>query len=153
MRDGICLEGRKRGATLHKLLNKSLHQDLPQILSTNIRSRFSMLNDMPIAFYVIELIFNKDGNGIDFIFRYCNKEMLLLGQRTSEELLDQSFYQVFPKAQKKLLAAYTDVAVNGGSHHFRTYSMQLHRELEIWCFQPLENFCACVLLPTDKAKE
>ena len=153
MRDGICLEGRKRGATLHKLLNKSLQQDLPQILATNIRSRFSILNDMPIAFCVIELIFNEDGTGIDFIFRYCNKEMCLLGKKTSEEVLDQSFYQVFPKAQKKLLAAYTDVAMNGGNHHCKTYSIQLHRALEIWCFQPLENFCACILIPTDETNE
>ena len=150
MRDGVCLEGRKRGSTLHKLLNQSLHQDFSQAVSTNIRTRFSMLNDMPIAFCVIELIFNEDGTGIDFIFRYYNKEMLLLGKKTSEEMLDQSFYQVFPKAQKKLFVAYTDVAMNGGSHHFKTYSMQFHRELEIWCFQPLENFCACVLIPADE---
>ena len=111
------------------------------------RTRFSVLDDMPIAFCVIELIFNKNGTGIDFVFRYCNKEMLLLEGMDLQEILDQSFYQAFPNGDKKLLAAYTDVAVNGGSCRLKTYSARIHRELIIKCFQPLENFCACILIP------
>lgn len=153
MLDGVCLEGRKRGAASHKLLNRSLHQDFSKITSTNIRTRFSVLDDMPLAFCVIELIFNEDGTGIDFVFRYCNKEMLLLEGLKSEEILDQSFYQAFPKGEKKLLAVYTDVAVNGGSRRLKTYSARLHRELAIRCFQPLENFCACVLIQADEISE
>ena len=150
MLDGVCLEGRKRGAASHKLLNKSLHQDLAKTLSPNIRTRFTVLDDMPVAFCVIELIFNENGTGIDFVFRYCNKEMLLLEGMETSEILDQSFYQVFPNGDKKLLAAYTDIAVNGGSYTMKTYSQQIQRELLIKCFQPLENFCACVLVPTDE---
>ena len=39
------------------------------------------------------------------------------------------------------------VAVNGGSCRLKTYSARIHRELIIKCFQPLENFCACILIP------
>lgn len=88
MKDGVRLEGRKRGAATHKFLNKSLHQDPAKTLSPNIRTRFSVLDDMPIAFCVIELIFNKNGTGIDFVFRYCNKEMLLLEGMDTLEILD-----------------------------------------------------------------
>lgn len=147
VKDGVRLEGRKRGAATHKFLNKSLHQDPAKTLSPNIRTRFSVLDDMPIAFCVIELIFNKNGTGIDFVFRYCNKEMLLLEGMDTLEILDQSFYQAFPNGDKKLLAAYTDVALNGGSCRLKTYSARIHRELIIKCFQPLENFCACILIP------
>ena len=94
-----------------------------------------------------QLIFNKNGTGIDFVFRYCNKEMLLLEDMDVQEILDQSFYQAFPNGDKKLLAAYTDVALNGGSCRLKTYSARIHRELIIKCFQPLENFCACILIP------
>ena len=54
MKDGVRLEGRKRGAATHKFLNKSLHQDPAKTLSPNIRTRFSVLDDMPLAFCVIE---------------------------------------------------------------------------------------------------
>ena len=147
MKDDVRLEGRKRGAATHKFLNKSLHQDPTKTLSPNIRTRFSVVDDMPLAFCVIEMIFNKNGTGIDFVFRYCNKEMLLLEGMDLQEILDQSFYQAFPNGDKKLLAAYTDVAVNGGSCRLKTYSARIHRELIIKCFQPLENFCACILIP------
>lgn len=153
MLDGVCLEGRKRGAASHKLLNKSLHPGLSPNTPTNIRTHFSVLNDMPVAFCVIELIFNKDGTGIDFVFRYCNEEMLKLEKLTAGEIIDQSFYQVFPNSERRLLAAYTDVAVNGGSYHLRTYSARLDKKLVIKCFQPLENFCAFILLPEDEFTE
>jgi len=30
---------------------------------------------MPLAFCVIELVFDANGRGVDFVFRYCNEEM------------------------------------------------------------------------------
>ncbi|MDD5802815.1 LytTR family transcriptional regulator DNA-binding domain-containing protein [Blautia sp. HCP3S3_H10_1] len=153
MRDGLRLEGRKRGAATHKLLNKSLHQDLSKIASTNIRTRFSVLDNMPLAFCVIELIFNQGGTGIDFVFRYCNKELLRLEKLTANDIVDQSFYQVFPDGDRKLLATYTDVAVNGGKCHMHTYSSHIGKNILIKAFQPLENFCACVLIPESEMAE
>ena len=78
---------------------------------------------------------------------YHMKDGVRLEGMDVQEILDQSFYQVFPNGDKKLLAAYTDVAVNGGSCRLKTYSARIHRELIIKCFQPLENFCACILIP------
>ena len=48
-----------------------------------------------------------------------------------QEILDQSFI-VFPNGDSSF-AAYTDVAVNGGSCHSKTYSARIHRELIIKC--------------------
>lgn len=149
MLDGTCLEGRKRGAASHKQLNKALRHELSKITSTDICTRFSVLDNMPLAFCVIELIFNENGAGIDFVFRYCNKELLFLEKKMPEEVLGHSLYQVFPQNDKKLLAAYTDVAVNGKSYHLQTYSVQLQKQLILKCFQPMENFCACILVPAD----
>ena len=149
MLDGTCLEGRKRGAASHKQLNKALRHELSKITSTDICTCFSVLDNMPLAFCVIELIFNENGAGIDFVFRYCNKELLFLGKKMPEEVLGHSLYQVFPQSDKKLLAAYTDVAVNGKSYHLQTYSARLQKQLILKCFQPMENFCACILVPTD----
>ncbi len=149
MLDGTCLEGRKRGAASHKQLNKALRHELSKITSTDICTRFSVLDNMPLAFCVIELIFNENGAGIDFVFRYCNKELLFLEKKMLEEVLGHSLYQVFPQNDKKLLAAYTDVAVNGKSYHLQTYSTRLQKQLILKCFQPVENFCACILVPAD----
>jgi hypothetical protein len=104
---------------------------------------------MPIAFCVIELIFNNDGHGIDFVFRYCNNEMAVIEGKTIEEMMNHSFFSVFPNADKKWLVAYTDVAVNGSSRYIRDYSPEINKEIFVRCFQPLEGFCACLLTPVD----
>ena len=30
------------------------------------------MDEMPLAYCVIELVFDEDGHSVDFIFRYCN---------------------------------------------------------------------------------
>lgn len=62
---------------------------------------------MPLAFCVIELVFNEDGCGVDFIFRYCNAEMATVEGVPVEEMLNRSFYKVFPNGDKKWLVSYT----------------------------------------------
>lgn len=44
-----------------------------------------------------------DGCGVDFIFRYCNAEMATVEGVPVEEMLNRSFYKVFPNGDKKWL--------------------------------------------------
>lgn len=131
MLDGAEFQGRKRTAAAHKKLNATLHQSIADSIETvvDIRNRFSILDNMPIAFCIIELIFNNDGHGIDFVFRYCNNEMAVIEGKTIEEMMNHSFFSVFPNADKKWLVAYTDVAVNGSSRYIRDYSPEINKEI------------------------
>lgn len=151
MHDKAQFQGRKRTVAAHKRLNESLHQNAASNLRTvsDIQSRFSILDNMPIAFCVIELVFNQDGHGMDFVFRYCNKEMEVIEGKTIEEMMNHSFFSVFPNADRKWLVAYTDVAVNGKPCYIRDYSPEIEKEIFVRCFQPLEGFCACLLTPVD----
>ena len=105
----------------------------------------SLLDDMPLAFCVIELVFNEDGHGVDFIFRYCNAEMAVVEGVPIEEMLNRSFYKVFPNGDKKWLVAYADVALNGTKHTLHDYSPEVDKNLIIHCYQPEPGYCACVL--------
>lgn len=151
MIDGQTFQGRKRTIAEHKHLNEALHENFADKLLTinNIRRKFSILDNMPIAFCIIELVFNEDGHGIDFIFRYCNKEMEIIEGKTIYEMLDHSFYKVFPNADKKWLTAYTDVALNGSFRYIRDFSPEINKEIFVRCFQPIEGFCACLITPAD----
>lgn len=152
MNDGMIFHGRKRTAAAHRKLNESLilSSSYSKPLSvSDIRERFSVLDNMPVAFCVVELVFNHDGAGIDFIFRYCNKEMEILEGKTIEEMMNNSFCKVFPNADKKWFAAYTDVAINGVERHINDYSPEIDKDIYVRCFQPLEGFCACLLTPVE----
>lgn len=152
MIDGTNFEGRKRTVGAHKHLNELLKVKNESLSNIDISKRFAMLDDMPVAFCVIELVFNENGNSVDFIFRYCNKQMEVLEGKKIEEMLNHSFYKVFPKADNKWLVAYSNVAVTGEQMSFKEYSPEIGKDLLIQCFQPMEGFCACLLSPIEDIK-
>ena len=60
---------------------------------------------MPLAFCIIELVFDAEGHGVDFVFRYCNDEMAVVEGIPVSEMLNRSFYEVFENGDKKWLVA------------------------------------------------
>lgn len=141
MTDGACFRGRIRQKAAVRAAEGS---------ATGERwagwERFAILNDLPLAFCVIELVFDRHGHGIDFIFRYCNQEMETLEGKRLDEMVNRSFYEVFDNGDPKWLVTYADVALNGVKRTIDSYSPEINANLRIYCYQPEPNFCACVLL-------
>ena len=151
MSDGRTFQGRKRCLSDHRRLRAEigLADTQPRPMSMSLLEKCSLLDDMPLAFCVIELVFNEAGHGVDFIFRYCNAEMANIEGVPVEEMLDRSFYEVFPNGDKKWLVSYADVALNGTKHTLHDYSPEVDKYLTIHCYQPEPGYCACVLQTMD----
>ena len=119
MTDGSVFQGRKRNISQHKQLRQALglskEQDAKaeKMIPFELLEKCSILNDMPLAFCVIELVFDANGRGVDFVFRYCNEEMAVVEGIPVSEMLNNSFYEVFKNGDKKWLVTYADVALNG----------------------------------------
>lgn len=155
MSDGKTFQGRKRGLSEHRRLRKEKGlRALPDTKSPEKPMTFlekcTLLDDMPLAYCVIELVFNEDGRGADFIFRYCNAQMAVVEGVPVEAMLNHSFYEVFPNGDKKWLVAYADVALNGTKRTLHDYSPEIDKYLLIHCYQPEPGFCACVLQTVEK---
>ena len=144
-------KGRRRGLSDHRRLRAEIRRvdAQPRPMSMSLLEKCSLLDDMPLAFCIIELVFNEDGRGVDFIFRYCNAEMATIEGVPVEEMLGRSFYEVFPNGDKKWLVSYADVALNGTKHILHDYSPEVDKCLTIHCYQPEPGYCACVLQATD----
>ena len=154
MSDGRTFQGRKRGMSSHRRLSAEIGlaaEAKPR--SLKMLEKCSLLDDMPLAFCVIELTFNEEGRGVDFVFRYCNAEMANVEGVPVEEMLNRSFYEVFRNGDKKWLVAYADVALNGTKHTLRDYSPEIGKYLTIHCYQPEPGYCACVLQVTENGIE
>ena len=154
MSDGQTFQGRKRGLSAHRHLRKEMELNaLPdaqsQTAPMNFLEKCTLLDEMPLAYCVIELVFNSEGHGVDFIFRYCNAEMAVMEGVPIEEMLNRSFYEVFRNGDKKWLVAYADVALNGTKRILHDYSPEIGKYLTIYCYQPAPGFCACVLQKAD----
>lgn len=153
MTDGSVFQGRKRNISQHKQLRQALglskEQDAKaeKMIPLELLEKCSILNDMPLAFCVIELVFDADGRGVDFVFRYCNEEMAVVEGIPVSEMLNNSFYEVFKNGDKKWLVTYADVALNGTKVVLHDYSPEIGKDLSIYCFQPHPGYCACILIP------
>lgn len=152
MPDGKTFQGRTRCLSTHRRLRKEMHFNvpLPRIEAVPPLSFFekcSILDDMPVAYCVIELVFDESGHGVDFVFRYCNKHMAVVEGIPVEDMINRSFYEVFKNGDKKWLITYADVALNGSKHTLHDYSPEIDKNLSIYCYQPEHGYCACVLVP------
>ena len=152
MPDGKTFQGRTRYLSTHRRLRKEMHFNvpLPRVEVAPPLSFFekcSILDDMPVAYCVIELVFDEDGHGVDFVFRYCNKHMAVVEGIPVEEMLNRSFYEVFKNGDRKWLISYADVALNGVQRTLHDYSPEIDKNLTIYCYQPEPGYCACVLVP------
>ena len=153
MTDGSVFQGRKRNISQHKQLRQALGLSKEQDAKAEKRiplellEKCSILNDMPLAFCVIELVFDANGRGVDFVFRYCNEEMAVVEGIPVSEMLNNSFYEVFENGDKKWLVTYADVALNGKKVILHDYSPEIGKDLSIYCFQPHPGYCACILIP------
>ena len=153
MTDGSVFQGRKRNISQHKQLRQALglskeqNEKAEKIIPLELLEKCSILNDMPLAFCVIELVFDANGRGVDFVFRYCNEEMAVVEGIPVSEMLNNSFYEVFENGDKKWLVTYADVALNGTKVILHDYSPEIGKDLTIYCFQPHPGYCACILIP------
>ena len=153
MIDGSTFQGTKRSLKKHKVIREKLgllrwqtNPTLPLAMRPlTLLEKCSLLDDMPVAYCVIELVFDENGRGIDFIFRYCNKQMEVIEGVPVEDMVDHSFYEVFKNGDKKWIVTYADVALNGGQRTLRDYSPEVDKNLTIHCYQPEPGYCACVL--------
>ena len=153
MTDGSVFQGRKRNLSQHKQLRQALglskeqNEKTEKMIPLELLEKCSILNDMPLAFCVIELVFDANGRGVDFVFRYCNEEMAVVEGIPVSEMLNNSFYEVFENGDKKWLVTYADVSLNGTKVILHDYSPEIGKELTIYCFQPHPGYCACILIP------
>ena len=153
MTDGSVFQGRKRNISQHKQLRQALglskeqNEKTEKMIPLELLEKCSILNDMPLAFCVIELVFDANGRGVDFVFRYCNEEMAVVEGIPVSEMLNHSFYEVFENGDKKWLVTYADVALNGTKVILHDYSPEIGKDLTIYCFQPHPGYCACILIP------
>ena len=159
MMDGRTFQGRKRYLSAHKKIRKELGLGNPAArtgtplvepaVPLTFLEKCTILDDMPVAYCVIELVFDEEGHGIDFIFRYCNEQMAVVEGIPMEEMVDHSFYEVFKNGDRKWLVAYADVALNGAKHTLHDYSPEIDKNLTIYCYQSEPGFCSCILVPEE----
>ena len=108
---------------------------------------------MPIAFTVIQMVLDEQGEPEDFIFRYANQALADLEEVELEGLIGKRFYDMVfkEKSDRKWLPYYYSSAYLQQTHELREFSPEIGKYLKIICYPWLEpGYCACVLFDETK---
>lgn len=114
-----------------------------------IPNRFAILDKLPMAVSVIEMIFDEHGMGADFIFRYVNEKMALLEKTTVQQLMNRSCLEMNQRPDPKWLVVLADVALNDTVRIIDDYHTRLGRDVRAYCYQPMPGFCVSVMTETE----
>ena len=152
MSDGMVFHGRQRNTAEHRRNRQALEYRVSAPAKgggSTLEERFAVLDGFPVAFFVLELTFNADHRGVEFILRYCNDKMLSLLNRSREDLMDQPINAILTDHDLRWFAAYSDVALNGGTRAVKNtykpvYSMPI--DFTVFCYQPMYGYCGCALV-------
>jgi len=154
MSDGTIFHGRQRNAAEHHRNRQALEYRVAAPAKSggtgqSVAERFSVLDHFPAAFFVLELTFNQEHHGVEFTLRYCNEKMLSLLNRSRETLMDQPINSILEDHDLRWFAAYSDVALNGGTKTVKNTYKPVDRipiDFTVLCYQPMYGYCACALI-------
>lgn len=117
-------------------------------MDTALRTDFSvnMFDNSPVAFCVIRVELDAQGQPVDWTFAYCNDALAKLEGVPKEQLLGQRFFHIFPNGERKWLQAYYEAAYENKAAEYEEISEMLGLYLHIHAIPINERgYCACIL--------
>lgn len=110
----------------------------------NLLKKFEIMDDFPLPFSINEVLFNKDNQPVDYIFRYTNKAMNHLLEHPKTLLIGKTFGRIFPDSHSKCLSFYTEAACHGKEQDFHCVSTPMGKTLHVRCYQVQQGLCGCI---------
>lgn len=111
----------------------------------NHSGEFECVRELPVPFTVIEVVFDQMGEPVDLVYEYVNEMAAELEGRARDELMGRSFYAVYPRAKRDLLAILAETAREGAKQYFTLFNSTSDRFFSIKTYRPAEGRCACVM--------
>ena len=140
MIDGRQFKGRTRNPAEHKRRSAMLSLPAPAGRSSPVQ-QWSILDNAPIAFCILEPVFSGQKLITDFIFLYANDRMQQLAQ--CQDMERHSFYKILSSADPQWISCLSEVILNGTQKTI--HSTAANRKVTARCFQPFSGCCAFFL--------
>lgn len=111
------------------------------------------MESAPIAYCIVKVMLDKQGEPCDLVFVYANAAYSKLEGFRHGELIGKSFYQLFGNADKKWLKYYYDTAYNGVPHKLDEYSPEFDKYLLIGTHQVTKGYCSSIFYDVTMQKK
>lgn len=106
---------------------------------------YKCFDNIPIAFTDIEMIFNKESQAVDWIFRYGNEAFARLEGFPLDALIGKSFGSIYSNMDSKWLRSYEHSVLYGETLEIVDYSPEVDKYLRIVCFSTFKGHCGCLM--------
>lgn len=98
------------------------------------------------------MVFDREQNAVDWIFRYGNAALARLEKLPLEKLVGSSFLGLFPNMDTKWLRSYERAALYGETLTIIDYSPEIDTYLHVICFPTTMGHCGCLLFDIAEMK-
>ena len=131
-------------AKQHSIIDLLADNDNPTD-NEEYHQHYKCFDSIPIAFTDIEMIFNKESQAVDWIFRYGNEALARLEECPLDALIGNTFRSIFPNMDSKWLRSYEHSVLYGETLEIVDYSPEIDKYLRIVCFPTFKGHCGCLL--------
>lgn len=128
---------------IERLMSRS--ETTREVRPIDVSHAFTFWDRLPVGFCVLDFVTDSTGYFADFEYRYVNEAMAEVAGRTRGEMLNRTYLNLFPGAEKKWAALYSRVAFMGEPLEMIDYSREFGKDLLVICYQPAYGYCACIV--------
>ncbi|MDO9254379.1 MAG: ATP-binding protein [Bacteroidales bacterium] len=118
---------------------------LMENLAASEREFRLLVHNMNQGMAVHEVLFNEEGEPVDYRFTYLNEKYEELTGFRKADVLGKTILEVVPKIPQKTIQKYAQVAITGKAIHFESYSREQKIYYEADIYQSSENHFAVIL--------
>jgi PAS domain S-box-containing protein len=113
----------------------------------------ALFSQMEGAFTLHKLIYDEHGEPVDSLLIELNSAFEEMTGLKRMEILNRPFSEVYPGVSKFWVRKYSDLAKNGGTLKYETFSKYLKKHFEIIAYSPKKEFFALIFNNISKRKE
>lgn len=126
-----------------------LHKSETPAARRAYRAHYRGLDNLPIAFADIKMLFNDEKRAVDWRFCYANAALAMLENVPLEELVGATFGSIFSNMNVKWLRLYERAVLYGESLEVIDHSPEIDADLRVICFPTQKGHCGCLLFPVS----
>ena len=99
-----------------------------------------------------EMIYDQDGNPVDYRFLNVNRKFEELTGLDSKDIIGKTVKEVFPNTEQYWIDTYGKVAKTGGSLDYENYSVEVGKYFSVVVFSPRQDRFATVFMDITERK-
>ncbi|WP_368051779.1 ATP-binding protein [Lutibacter sp.] len=112
-----------------------------------------LFNSMVEMFQVIELVYDEDGNAIDYIYLKVNRAFEALVKKKKDELIGKRAKKIFGIVEDHWIKTYERIENTGKPENFENYGAELDKYYQVYAWKVATGQLGIVFTDITKAKK